>query len=211
MVARGRTLAFAARVDEGGFDLYVVDAGGGQPRRVTSLPGDERWPSWLPDGRLVFANRDRGQWDLHAVDPARPPPNLERLTDTTIDETEPRVSPDGRLVAFVSTADAADGEADLWLLELNGRVAASASGVTRPEPTPLIRDRGAESSPAWAPDGAPSGLRGDAGRRRIDPDRRRRDAPTPRPAAATTPWRCRSSCRAMPARWPGRRTGARCW
>ena len=38
--------------------FYVVDAGGGEPRRVTSLPGDERWPSWLPDGRLVFANRD---------------------------------------------------------------------------------------------------------------------------------------------------------
>ena len=26
--------------------------------------------------------------------------------------------------------------------------------MTRPDPTPLIRDRGAESSPAWAPDGA---------------------------------------------------------
>ena len=110
-----------------GFDLYVVDARGGVPRRVTSLPGDERWPSWLPDGRLVFADRDRGQWDLHVVDPARPAATVERLTDTTADETEPRVSPDGRLVAFVSTRDAADGEADLWLLELTGRVVASAA------------------------------------------------------------------------------------
>ncbi len=150
----GRKLAFAGRIDDSGFDLYVVDAAGGEPRRVTSLSGDERWPSWVPDGRLVFANRERGQWDLHAVDPARPSPNLERLTDTTSDETEPHVSPDGRLVVFVSTADATDGEADLWLLELSGRVGVSASGLTRPDPTPLIRDRGAESSPAWAPDGA---------------------------------------------------------
>ena len=150
----GRKLAFAARIDDSGFDLYVVDAGGGEPRRVTSLAGDERWPSWLPDGRLVFANRGRGQWDLHAVDPAGPSPNVERLTDTTTDETEPRVSPDGRLVVFVSTADAADGEADLWLLQLSGRAVATAGGVTRPDPTPLIRERGAESSPAWAPDGA---------------------------------------------------------
>jgi gamma-glutamyltranspeptidase len=151
--ADGRKLAFAARLDDSGFDLYVVDAGGGEPRRITSLPGDERWPSWLPDGRLVFANRGRGQWDLHAVDPAGSSPNVERLTDTTSDETEPRVSPDGRLVVFVSTADAVDGEADLWLLELTAR-AVSASGATQPDPTPLIRDRGAESSPAWAPDGA---------------------------------------------------------
>jgi len=150
----GRQLVFAAKVDDSGFDLYVVDAGGGEPRRITSLPGDERWPSWVPDGRLVFANRTDGQWDLHAVDPSRPPPNVERLTDTTSDETEPRVSPGGRLVAFVSTADAVDGEADLWLLELSGRVVLSGGRVSRPDPTPLVRDRGAESSPAWSPDGA---------------------------------------------------------
>ncbi len=83
----------------------------------------------------------------------RPAATVERLTDTTADETEPRVSPDGRLVAFVSTLDAADGEADLWLLELTGRVVASANGLTRPDPVPLVRERGAEWSPAWAPDG----------------------------------------------------------
>jgi gamma-glutamyltranspeptidase len=149
----GRQLAFAARLDAGGFDLYVVDARGGAPRRLTALPGDERWPSWLPDGRLVFAGRDRGQWDLFLIDPRDPAPAMDRLTDTTTDETEPSVSPDGRLVAFVSPLDSADGEADLWLLELSGRVAVGANGPTRPDPVPLVRDRGAESSPAWAPDG----------------------------------------------------------
>jgi gamma-glutamyltranspeptidase len=154
----GRRIAFAARIGSAGFDLYVVDARGGAPRRLTGLSGDERWPSWLPDGRLVFAARERGQWDLHLLDPARPNqniehPNVERLTDTTTDETEPRVSPDGRLVAFVSTRDAADGEADLWLLELTGRVVVTAAGPVRPDPEVLIRERGAESSPAWAPDG----------------------------------------------------------
>jgi gamma-glutamyltranspeptidase/glutathione hydrolase len=149
----GRQLAFAARLDDGGFDLYVVDARGGVPRRLTNLAGDERWPSWLPDGRLVFANRAGGQWDLHVVHPARPAPNVERLTDSTADETEPSASPDGRLIAFVSTLDSSDGEGDLWLLELSGRVVVGPNGPTRPDPTPLVRDRGAESSPAWAPDG----------------------------------------------------------
>ena len=169
----GRRLAFAARLDDS-FDLYIVDAGGGEPRRVTTLAGDERWPSWLPDGRLVFANRERGQWDLYTVDSTGPSPNLERLTDTTSDETEPRVSPDGRLVVFVSTADAADGEADLWLLELSGRVAVSAAGVARSDPTPLIRDRGAESSPAWAPDGARLAYAVTEDGAGFDPDRRGR-------------------------------------
>ena len=172
----GRKLAFAARLDDSGFDLYVVDAGGGEPRRVTSLAGDERWPSWLPDGRLVFANRGHGQWDLHAVDPESPSPDVERLTDTTSDETEPRVSPDGRLVVFVSTADAAEGEADLWLLQLSGRAVATREGrdAARPDAAdPGTRGRVVAGVGAGR---RTSGLRGDAGRRRIDPDRRRRGA-----------------------------------
>ena len=41
------------------------------PERVAVLEGDERWPSWTPEGRLVFANRasDTTQWDLFAIDP----------------------------------------------------------------------------------------------------------------------------------------------
>src|SRR5687768_1991811 len=40
----GRSIAFSA--DTGGqFDIYVAPSGGGAARRVTSLAGDERWPS----------------------------------------------------------------------------------------------------------------------------------------------------------------------
>ena len=55
--------------------IYVVNAPGAQtaitsgaPERVAMLEGDERWPSWTPDGRIVFANRatDTTQWDLFA-------------------------------------------------------------------------------------------------------------------------------------------------
>lgn len=151
----GRAVAFAARTGaETGFDLYIAGARDGAPRRVTSGAGDERWPSWTPDGGLVFAAHDRGQWDLFLLpagaDAAARP---ERLTDSAADDLEPAVSPDGRLVAFVSTREAPDGARDLWLLQLSGRVAASASGLLRPAPEPLVRERGAESAPAWSPDG----------------------------------------------------------
>ena len=157
----GRTLAFSARAAAGGFDLYVVDATGGTPRRVTDLEGDERWPSWTPDGRLVFAAHGDGQWDLRMTAPipgpaagrtAQPTPT-EALTATAADETEPRVSPDGRLVVFVSNEAAPDGETDLWVLQLSGRVAATAGGLTRPAPARLHREPGSEQSPAWSPDG----------------------------------------------------------
>jgi gamma-glutamyltranspeptidase/glutathione hydrolase len=189
----GTRIAFAA--DRGdGFDLYVVAVAGGTAERVTYLPGDERWPTWTPDNRLVFAHRVADQWDLERVLPAvgsgivsRP----ETLTDTPYDETEPRVSPDGTRVLFVSNRDNDASETDLWTMPLErahastasvaasgdaqaptgGVVAASvapaaatpaavgtpaadaAEGGKKPAFVRVLRARGVESSPTWAPDG----------------------------------------------------------
>ena len=52
----GTRIAFASRRDNG-FDIYWVSAAGGTPIPVTTMPGDERWPSWTADGRVVFAHR----------------------------------------------------------------------------------------------------------------------------------------------------------
>src|SRR5688572_28987953 len=53
----GARIAYA--VDRGeGFDLYVSRVKGGAPERITTTKGDERGPSWTPDGRIVFAQRD---------------------------------------------------------------------------------------------------------------------------------------------------------
>jgi len=58
--ADGTRLAFAADRGEG-FDIFVVTvkngAATGAPSPVTTMAGDERWPSWTADGRLVFAHR----------------------------------------------------------------------------------------------------------------------------------------------------------
>jgi Tol biopolymer transport system component len=150
----GRSVAFAARTtSESGFDLYAVDVRAGTPRRLTAGAGDERWPSWLPDGGLVFARHERGQWDLFRLPAADPGAPEERLTATPGDDLQPAVSPDGRFVAFVSTRDALDGGRDLWLLQLAGGVVDSTAGPVRPAPEPIVRDRGAEAAPAWSPDG----------------------------------------------------------
>src|SRR5689334_468343 len=53
----GNRLAYAA--DRGnGFDIFVVamknGVAAGAPVAATTMAGDERWPSWTTDGRLVF-------------------------------------------------------------------------------------------------------------------------------------------------------------
>ena len=131
----GRRLAFA--MDRGdGFDIYVAPVKGGAPERVTSMAGDERGPSWTPDGRLVFAQRSsndaRGaaaagdvraadsSWDLHVItqrdDGTWEAP--QRLTETADDEVQARVSPDGARVAFASDRESDEGDFDIWVMRL---------------------------------------------------------------------------------------------
>src|ERR1043166_6488936 len=92
----GSTLAYSQLNDSGSWDIWEVPALGGSPRKVILNAAD---PSWTPDGRsLVYQNlTDQQIWisgtqgeSAHALVHGVP----YRW------ETEPRVSPDGRRVAF---------------------------------------------------------------------------------------------------------------
>ena len=151
----GKRIAFAA--DRGdGFDLYIVNAHGGVPERVAVLEGDERWPSWTPDGRIVFANRasDTTQWDLFAIDPdlAMDKRIPLRLTQSQDDEVQPRVSPDGRRVAFASNRGNDEGDFDVWLMRLFDKNTPDETGGRGPA-LRFARVVGYEGHPAWSPDG----------------------------------------------------------
>ena len=61
-----KSIAFA--VDTGdGFNLVTAAADGSRSRTLTTLAGDERWPSWTADGRIVFSHRTGSRWRLFAV------------------------------------------------------------------------------------------------------------------------------------------------
>lgn len=190
----GGSLVFAA--DHGdGFDLHRVAAGGGRPQRLTFLTGDQRWPSWSTDGRIVFATYDGAQWDLAVIDPRETggmaPPLVRHFTETEDDEREPAVSPDGRAIAYVSNAASDDGDLDLWIAPMPSREEAPAPGRRAP-PTGLERTlrlvgiTGPESRPAWSADGrqiAFGAVRAGAGGVWVVavPERAASDTPAPRP------------------------------
>ncbi len=135
----GRSIAFAAATD-GEFDLWIAPAGGGTARKLTSLPGDERWPSWTRDGRVVFSHHTpRGDWALFAIaEDADGAASPARLSPDGAVEWQGRVSPDGRRVAFVA---ASGRESGLFVRDLSG-------GEASRVPT----GGGVGSHPAWAPD-----------------------------------------------------------
>jgi gamma-glutamyltranspeptidase len=169
----GSRIAYA--MDRGeGFDLYASRIKGGAPERITRTAGDERFPSWTPDGRVVFAQRDAdtAQWDLHVVSVSAGGGWDEpmRLTDTPDNEMQPRVSPDGTRVAFASDRDSDEGDVDLWVMRLPargepitvvGRTAAPgsssiapASTAPRSGPVRIVQARGLDGYASWSPDGS---------------------------------------------------------
>jgi Tol biopolymer transport system component len=46
-------------VQEGNWDVYVVDVDGGTPRRLTREPSEEGTATWSRDGRFVYFHSDR--------------------------------------------------------------------------------------------------------------------------------------------------------
>jgi gamma-glutamyltranspeptidase/glutathione hydrolase len=155
----GKSIAFAADAGKG-FDLFVAPSGGGRAERVTTLPGDERWPSWTSDGRLVFSYRESDRWRLYVVS-ARGTDSKALFADTASDdESQGRVSPDGKRVAYVSDRESDDGDPDVWVADL------APGPRDRVNRARVVRVRGLEGFPSWSPDGsrlAYFALRGGAG------------------------------------------------
>jgi gamma-glutamyltranspeptidase len=142
----GKSIAFASDAGQG-FDVYIIAANGENARKLTSLPGDERWPSWTHDGRVAFSRRDSGRWRLHVVSSAGGDAKPLFADTDADDERQGSVSPDGTRIAYVSDRDGEDGDIDLWIGDLKP---GPRDRVTR---TRVLRARGAESFPTWSPDG----------------------------------------------------------
>ncbi|HEV2422489.1 MAG TPA: LpqB family beta-propeller domain-containing protein [Candidatus Acidoferrales bacterium] len=135
----GATLAYARLNDSGLWDIWEVPALGGTPRPVILDATD---PAWSPDGHsLAYENgTDHTLWisgaqgeNAHRVLPAPAPDSLLRYT-------EPRFSPDGSQIAFISRVQGPGGEV---------RVVDTASGKVHE----LTHDDVLALSPAWSPDG----------------------------------------------------------
>ncbi|MBL8764917.1 MAG: PD40 domain-containing protein [Phycisphaerae bacterium] len=66
----GSRIAFASN-RSGSWDIFVMNAKGGQAVQVTSDPGAELHPTWSPDGtRIAFCrlSQSSGRWELWIID-----------------------------------------------------------------------------------------------------------------------------------------------
>jgi len=131
----GSTLAYAQMNDSGIMDVWEIPALGGSPRRIVLNAND---PTWMPDSHsLAYQNlADGGVWVCGMG--GENPHVLIHLEPGNYG-TEPRVSPDGRMVAISLRTAGPYGEL-------------AVGDVSTGKVRMLTKDGALALSPAWSPD-----------------------------------------------------------
>lgn len=113
----GERIVFGGRGELGTpFDIFVVDADGGNLRRITDTPVDEYRPTWSPDGRrLAYERLQRGARDLMVVEVDGGSPTALVTGMAARDLTW---SPDGQRIAFIGGRISSFSE--IYVIEVDG-------------------------------------------------------------------------------------------
>jgi Tol biopolymer transport system component/polyisoprenoid-binding protein YceI len=95
----GERIAYTSFLTDGNDDIFVMNANGSSPTRLTNGPEYDSDPDWSPDGRLIAFSRDG---DIYTM--SSDGSNVRQLTEGSARDGAPAWSRDGRWLAF-SRAD----------------------------------------------------------------------------------------------------------
>jgi TolB protein len=135
----GNRMALTLSGSSGNLDIYILDLRTQGLTRLTDDPAVDTEPCWSADGNALYFTSDRaGSAQIYRIDP-NSPKRVQRVTFGASYAARPRLSPDGRKLAFLTR----DGN--------NFRIAIQ----DLPSGTVTLLSRGMlDESPSFAPNGA---------------------------------------------------------
>ncbi|HEX2778147.1 MAG TPA: hypothetical protein VHM30_01535 [Gemmatimonadaceae bacterium] len=136
-IAWEREISGPAGVQE--VELWVMNADGSGAHRVVRNGSENRSPSWgASDGSLYYASFVTGNWEIFRLDLATGVST--NLTNEPFADQYPRVSPDGRFVAFHTNRDV---QFEIYVMNADGS-----------DPHDVSNNPEDDRYPAWSSDGA---------------------------------------------------------
>ena len=134
------------------YEIYVMDADGGNQLNLTNDPHDDRSPSWSPDGkRIVFSSTramDRFEAahniEIYVMDDDGA--NLQRLTNNLTEDQQPSWAPNGKRIAFSARREGHfENELgityEIYVMDADGK-----------NQQRLTENRNNDWNPSWSPD-----------------------------------------------------------
>lgn len=140
--ADGKTKIVFTSLRDGNREIYVMDRGGRNQKRVTVNRITDVQPTWSPDGKKIafVSNRNQGYFQIWVMDADGG--NPVRLTNGVRD-VKPDWSPDGKKIAYggiLHPKDLDNSPHVIFVMDADGK-----------NERQLIDESGA--SPSWSPDG----------------------------------------------------------
>jgi TolB protein len=127
----GTRIAFHREDQSGNWDIYVMDAGGGNVVRLTTDPATDGFPDWSPDGtKIAFRRIVSGTSQILVMNANGT--GVVQLTADAVASNTPAWSPDGTRIAFARDRSGRD---EIYVMNVDGTGAAPVTtvGGTNPD------------------------------------------------------------------------------
>jgi len=136
-------IAFVSERYDQRTEVFVMNADGSQPLRLTNRPGNDvaYAPAWSPDGaHIAFVSSD----DVYVMKA-----DGSEQTLLLASAYSPAWSPDGAHIAYISNSDSDNHTYELYVVSVSDGPNADGVGQVR-----LTDNQWHDMSPVWSPDGA---------------------------------------------------------